>query len=554
MYVHARATIFFFLLLGGVAGALAQSPSKTSREPTGVIIGRVTIDRKAAPGVVVGLQPSELNSPRVPAAKATTDEEGRFRLVGVASGRYRLMPLALTLVASSQGGLGLSGKMVTVSEGETIEGIELELTRGGVITGRITDAEGWPVIEAPVTLSLLDGQGQKHSYYSFNPHLLKTDDRGVYRVYGLPTGRYLVSVGEGSGNSGPDGGYYPRTFYPNVTDEARAMAVEVTAGGEVRNIDIKLGQPSRGYVASGRIIDAGSGRPASNAPYGYSDLGAEMRGAKSGFRASSEGEFRIEGLSPGRYAVFVNPEGGADAYSDPVTFEVTDGDVNGLEVLLRHGSSISGTAVVEGTNDPNVLTGLGQVELVAFEVTSDLSMPHTNQAKVSPNGSFHFTGLRPGLTKISLPGAYARQGFSLLRVERHGVEQREGITVAPGEQVTGVSLVFAYGTGVVRGQVKTADGTLPEGMQLRVSYRPASGVTSHNILSVPVDALGRFVIEGLTAGVYELTLNVTTVSASGAPASPYQPMASQTVTVRNGTESTVTLALDARLKGKEGDQ
>src|SRR5207253_10077513 len=103
----------------------------------------------------------------------------------------------------------------------------------------------------------------------------------------------------------------------------------------------------------------------------------------------------------------------------------------------------SGVAVVEGTQDPQILTKLSHLSLVALEAASDLSLPQVIEAKISPTGGFRFTGVRPGMTKISLPGSDAQSGFSLLRVERHGAMQRDGITVGPGEPVTGVRLVFA---------------------------------------------------------------------------------------------------------------
>src|SRR5262245_33791613 len=77
------------------AGVGAQT-----KEATGVITGRVTIGDKPAPGVAVALMssqpltPPQLNSFREPAPKVTSDEDGRYRITGVAAGRYNVIPLA----------------------------------------------------------------------------------------------------------------------------------------------------------------------------------------------------------------------------------------------------------------------------------------------------------------------------------------------------------------------------------------------------------------------------------------------------------------------------
>jgi plasmid stabilization system protein ParE len=51
---------------------------------------------------------------------------------------------------------GDTGKTVTIAEGETVEKIDFSLVRGGVITGRVTDADGAPVIGQRINLASAD--------------------------------------------------------------------------------------------------------------------------------------------------------------------------------------------------------------------------------------------------------------------------------------------------------------------------------------------------------------------------------------------------------------
>src|SRR6185369_8054343 len=165
--------------------------------------------------------------------------------------------------------------------GETVEGIDIGLVRGGVITGRVTDASGQPLIQEGVRLTALDESGKKlrgNMTYVNLPYgfMMTTDDRGVYRLFGVPPGRYIVSAGvdirHGYTGAGNVPSYYPITYHPDVADDSRATVIEVTSGGEATGVDIVLGRSAKTYSATGRIIDAETGRPVPGLDFGYGTL------------------------------------------------------------------------------------------------------------------------------------------------------------------------------------------------------------------------------------------------------------------------------------------
>src|SRR5881227_241233 len=139
-----------------VPSPISAQPN-TKLKPTGSIGGRVIVSGKAASEIeVVALTTNSPN--RRPVARTTTDNEGRYRLSGLAAGRYQVTPLAPTMVAAVNNFdyriyYG-AGKSVMLNESESVDDIDLSLVRGAVITGRITDAEGKPVVEEQVRLSL----------------------------------------------------------------------------------------------------------------------------------------------------------------------------------------------------------------------------------------------------------------------------------------------------------------------------------------------------------------------------------------------------------------
>ena len=130
-----------------------------------------------------------------------------------------------------------------VEVGESAEGVDFALTEGGVITGRVTDADGRPVVEEAVSLNKTAEQGHMLQFIPPNYESLITDDRGIYRVYGVPAGHYLVSVGAPFGAEQGKHARILRNFSPGVTDRAKAVSVEVKEGAETTGVDIIVERP-----------------------------------------------------------------------------------------------------------------------------------------------------------------------------------------------------------------------------------------------------------------------------------------------------------------------
>ncbi|HKP86268.1 MAG TPA: hypothetical protein VJZ26_09235, partial [Blastocatellia bacterium] len=386
--------------------------------------------------------------------------------------------------------------------------------------------------------------------YLNNFWMFHTDDRGVYRIYGLPPGRYLVSAGvdksrgmmQGNGNS-----YYERTFHPGVTDESKATPVELAEGAEATGVDIVMGRAEKAYAANGRIVDAETGKPLANLMYGYGEISPDGQYIASvmisGSRSNAKGEFRIEGVVPGRYAVFIYSREDSDLYSDPASFEITDADVSGIELKVGHGSSITGVVVIEEATEQDI-AGKFSDTTIACSVSSppkQLSAPRYNRLKINPDGSFRISGLNPGKARFHIAD-YPARGFHLIRVERDGVDQREGIEIAAGERVSGVKVVIGHGTGVIRGLLKIEEGAFPEGTRFVITGRRVGDTSPFVHIQAESDTRGRFLITGLLSGEYEIFIANRVTSNEDDQPLGFQP-ATQKVTVTSGAEVQVVLAL-----------
>src|SRR5262245_4047225 len=542
--------------------SIQAQPGET-KTGTASVSGRVTLKVEPARGVEVILTPEIRWSANAP--RARTDENGRFRFKGIDAGKYSISALAPGYTSPEYTGRGFNTRTLDVAEGEKVENIDLEIKRGGVIAGRVIDSQGRPVIEETITLSKRDKNNQAQSYFSLCPNedMYQTDDRGAYRIYGLPAGRYLVSVGHAPSSGSPgitsSRAFHPRVFYPNATSESEAKLIEVSEGSEATDIDITVPDPKETRDVSGRVVDAGTGRPVAGVEVvvgGVWDDGRSSgNSARAGVWTGPSGEFRMFGVAPGKYELFVRVEEGSGFVSDRVIFDISEGDAHGIELKVRQGASISGAVVIEGTNDPNVLAKLSQVSVGAEIDLANPNLPspiESGRFRVNPDGSFRIGGLQAGKAMImmDLPKGLAD------RIEHNGVPvDGEGIEIRAGEQVTGIRVVLVQVdcTLTLRGEIKIVGGALPAGFRFFVLAR----VTDQNDYcsqGVGTDARGRFVIENLGQGAYEI--GVTPIPPAGVELSPEirQRFSSVKEKVFVGSENQQPVTLVVDLSRKKGDK
>jgi hypothetical protein len=547
-------------------GALhAQQPKAAN----GTISGRVTLEGKPAQGVVV-LALAEQSPQSRASAQARTDAEGRYQLTGLPAGQFKISVAAREYVSATADPRSLQpGLTVFLSDGEQLEGQELALVRGGVITGRVTNVAGQPLIEEALSLFRLDARGQKEHFSRTYMLNLKTDDRGVYRVYGLPAGRYLVAAG--FDDQAPRMARHPRrlplTYHPGVTVEAEAKPVEVTAGSETEGVDIRFGARERTSEVIVRVVDAESKQPVANLYANYARVQPDSRTTwPSGTRpqmTDSKGESRFEQVPPGRYRVTVQAVRPAESqyFAEPVPFEVVSEGTHRVEVTVRRGAVFSGTLGVENVSDPALRT---QVKLLSLRLFRPFPLPGAPGSTPTPPApqipfnsnlslaadlSFRSSGVPPGRYQLVVNNPY---GFSIARIERNGQAVPNLFEVTGSESISGLSVVLGYSNASLRGQVQVAGGTLPPQARLMVSALNKNS-TRRDLpagQTVETDARGRFVMEFMHAGVYEVSVRVTfppDFRYTNLPPALRRPQGMQEIVLGQTGEVQVNLTFDLNL-------
>ncbi len=555
--------LFWFVLIGGwyqlAQAQIILPPTRGTASVSGTIMMRGQPAANIAVSASVrGAQPP-FTAKTV--ARTKTDAAGHYQLQDLPAGEVVIAPQPAAYVVSNaaegdeRGGIETR---VSLEEGQAAKDIDFTLTPGAVITGRVTTEDGRPVIGETVSLSSPTTPGPEDNSppgaAMVRRDAAETDDRGVYRIYGLTPGKYLISCGRdaqggGSGGDGFGGGdaFYTRVFYPAAVAPAEATVIDLAEGAEAVNIDLRLGKVLHGYRASGRIASSKTGEPLKRAFIRAAGSAGTDTPNYYGFALTDEdGEFTLSGLQPGSYKLEASGLGssvGADSnlIVQDASFQIVDSDITGLEIKAVPGIVVSGTIVLENTSTAPLPFRTADLTVLGAIATKDDSIPNYSQASIRPDGSFTLTGLPAGRLVFGLFNAVP--GLRLQAVERGGVRipgmttddsgppdeagSPVGLVVDADHPVTDLVLRVIYGNCRLRGQIVQPDGSPVHGYYYPRAKR-VDGTGEE--MGASVDNQGHFSFEGLTPGQYEVKVD------------PTKP--GKLVTVSNGADNTVTLTVE----------
>jgi len=327
------------------------------------------------------------------------------------------------------------------------------------------------------------------------------------------------------------------------------------------------------YNIKGRVVNAETGNPVEGIAIRY--VGREKDGgyfmsSLRPERSNADGEFQFQGVLPGKYSINLVSGRTNEYFSKSALCEITDGDVDGVEVKLRPGGSISGEVIIEGANDPLALASKAKPPRISIGSLSKDTQGAVLQkvtTEVKADGSFRIAGLQPGKIYLYSAQDLPSDVFWLKRVELGGQGERiitDGLEIGPGESVSNVRVILSYGRITLRGEVKIIGGDLPPHMGIYVYlYRPNKS-ESGNTQFAFVDKRGQFAFSNLIPGEYEVRPEVALFQSSNPMNKPtYNAISKlilntrQTVSIggdRSGSrteDATVTFVID--LSQKEGN-
>jgi Carboxypeptidase regulatory-like domain len=502
---------------------LAQPPRRdTPVVPTPMgtasVSGRVLLGDTAGTPVrraVVTLLSTDGVDPR----SAITDNEGRFTVGGLPGGRYTLTAKKPAHLTSAYGSRrpGRAGTTLVVAAGQHLDQLEWTLPRGGVLAGRVTMPNGEPapntiVMAIPQHLASIGGV-LSSSEVSF-----QTDDRGAFRIYGLPADRYLLMVvpafGRGEIARRSDADYeeaiqklrqpviaapgastastaeprpteaavgFAPVYYPGTTTQSDATWLTVAPGDVKDGLDFPVSTVPISTIR-GTIVDA-NGAPVQAATISVDMVGPALpisagMSARAN-RPNARGEFTISNAAPGRYHVRARAggvtmgAGGSLSISNEAQVNwayaeltVTGANIDAFRLTLQPGLTFSGRMATTGAPDaPTSWKGSSvTVQPVAAQgtVLNGLGLPQGSASRsgtVAEDGAFVVQGLEPGDYEVRLtlsPGISGR--WSLASIQHEGRDLRDAPITFQSGSVTGAEVVLTSQPAELSGRFTSESG------------------------------------------------------------------------------------------------
>ena len=387
--------------------------------------------------------------------RAVHSDEGAFALDDVPAGTWEVVAQAKGYQSARVGG-------VSVEEGGARDGVEVRLTPGNAIRGRVLDgAGGIPVLDASVTLQRA-GAGGRALAQLMGESDARTDGDGGFAIEGLSPGSYTVVAQH------PD--YADATAVVDVKDGPAAAELRMVPGGSVGGVVLSTANtPVAGAAVS---LSSGGG-------------GGFGRGGFAGFAGGDStvtddsGRFRFRHVTAGRYTVTASLRGHGTTPAD-VVLQVGESRDN-LVLSLASGTRIRG-----------LVTGLPAAQRGNVRVFASGPDGYGAATTTTADGSFEMTGAPAGPVNLrAMAGDPTSTRSASAQVE-----------IAEGEEEAQAQIVFESGFSL-SGTV-TRNGQAVDGANVSASM---GGGGSFN--SARTSASGAYLIEGLTAGTYTVTASLT---------------------------------------------
>jgi Carboxypeptidase regulatory-like domain len=367
-------------------------------------------------------------------------------------------------------------------DGNSSAEITVRTERGGAITGKVTYPDGEPAVGAQVNVLIKNGKQWSHA--PFVSAGAQTDDRGIYRIYPLQPGEYVVSVIEQSLLIEEREGGTMQTvgnkslnpyYYSDAASIKTATIIQVDAGREVNNINLTLADRPTYHVAG--TISA-SGKPLAGAylRLGPHDEGlsgpTQMRPYGLAARADQDGRWSFNDIPDGTYDVELDPTADdlvtRSSQNGPVRTQrrfvgrrqqvtVAGADVLDVAMSLSEGGRISGTIVVEGDKPLPHSTEVRSKLLATAGSQDDTAGVNVDGAS---KGSFLIEGVPTGENYL-IVRVFDRNYFVKSMMWNGRDLLRQTLKVQEGNEVKDVRIILSRDVGTLTGHIVLGQNKQP---------------------------------------------------------------------------------------------
>jgi hypothetical protein len=518
-----------------------STPAKAAGEATrtGSISGRVLGD-DGRPVVNATIAVFGIGVGTPPTGDAT-DADGKFRVNNLRPASYSVQAFSPGYVVMPDAGAD-AGLQRYYHIGDNVN---ITLVKGGVVTGTVTDSSGEAVVAVTVrAIRVRVSSKRQTNVFGFSfPRM--TDDRGVYRLYGLEPGVYVIAVGGGGGQfMGTINAYEDDapTYYPSATRDT-AGELTVHAGEELTGIDVRY-RAERGHSVSGfvsGVTESGSNFNGVSITLLRTASGTQEAATYIGGDENNR-SFALNGIADGEYTLTATRSLGntGEVLTASRKISVRGSDATGLELKLEALGSLAGNVTLDPP--PKIdckrerSSALEEIILTARrdekEPDDEGILSFLRRIPTTPNdkGEFKLSNLRRGLHRldIQLPGDdwYVRAitmpnvtatATTAAGAKAAGVQSKPAMpgafTVKQGERVAGLAVSIGQGAASLRGRVAAAGEGVNLPARLRVYLVPTEQERATDLLryaEAAVESNGRFTLAHLAPGRYWLLARAET--------------------------------------------
>jgi hypothetical protein len=308
----------FTLMESEEAAANVEQPERaTPSDESASVSGHAYRDDNGAPleGVIVRIVPTydparpPAGGVLLPEQVARSSEDGAYSFAGLDAGKYTIRAdrfgYKIDLSAHPEAN-SLPPLQISLGERQHMENYDFHFQPTGAISGDIRDQDGVPLKGLAVTVFC--GSANQANREPTPSGGTRTDDRGYFRVAGLPGGDCQLGAGPLDAPLNQMG--YRGLFYQKATDLQGAQSIHITPGSEIENINFILPRfPA--YKVAIKISD-----PANTPATKYSVV--LERAAESALQLANIWGFMppypvlagasgavFRGITPGTYRIFV---------------------------------------------------------------------------------------------------------------------------------------------------------------------------------------------------------------------------------------------------------
>jgi hypothetical protein len=492
------ATLLVFVALAAAAQEPLFRPADRPQKP-GRIEGAVvsTADGSPLRRARVVLQSLEAGGSSV---AVEVDEKGAFAIPDVTPGEYRISARRDGYLESSiayHHGLRLPGNFA-VEPDQRITDVVLKLTPWAVLSGRVRYDDGEPAIGVRVELYReVRTRGRSQFRLAATG---STNDRGEYRIYGLPPAAYFAAAAVERDLGGADTSRvtgYSTTFYPGTFKLSEAVPIQLGAGREFGNLDLML-KSVRKVRVRGRVTNGVTGEVIRPSALLLERMDAHNDGSlPTAVPATFDRNlnFEIRGVVAGSYNLWAeaSERGGRLIARRPIT--VGDEDVENADLIAEPEISVTITMRLEGGGMLPVDFGWRLI----LQPRSERGMIVDAQPR---RGTDYQVMLMPEETyDVFLPNTPADMFLAGVRVGGTDV-RAQGLKGEQAAQQT-VELVLDSHGGQIAGRAFSPQGEAMSGARIELIPDPAEGHLQ-DYREVYADEYGQFQIRGIAPGNYIL--------------------------------------------------